>query len=204
MKKITLLLVALLCFNFSINSQSKKLSIIVKDSKNKPIPGAIILFDDIRQKKWTNAKGEYKIKLEKTPKEISAFSPKIGIQKIKYNGQKTVLIKILKGKDKNLITFNNDNNSVNSNLFQYANIYDYLRGKVPGVNISGGNISIRGNNTINGNSTPLFVLNGNVVNQDLFSQIAPIDIKSVKVLKGPESSKYGVRGANGVIEVFSK
>ena len=204
MKKITFLLIAIIAFNFSVNSQTKKLTIKVTDRNNKPIPGAIILFDNVRQKSWTNSKGIFKTKIKEHPKEITAFSPKIGIKKIRYAGQETVYLKILKGKDKNLISVDNDHNTVTANAFQYRNIYDYLRGKVPGVNIVGNTISIRGTNTVNGTSTPLFVFNDIIISQDNFSQIVPSDIKSVKILKGPESAKYGIRGANGVIEVTSK
>ena len=49
--------------------------------------------------------------------------------------------------------------------------------------------------------TPLFILNGTSVGQDTFGTISPSDIKSLTILKGPESAAYGVRGANGVIIV---
>ncbi|WGH75286.1 TonB-dependent receptor plug domain-containing protein [Tenacibaculum tangerinum] len=204
MKKIVFLFIISLTFNLSASSQTKKLVIKVTDENNKPIPGAIILFDNVRQKSWTNSKGVFKTKIEETPEEISAFSPKIGIGKVKYSGQEVVHLKILKGKDKNLISVEDQHNNVTANAFQYRNIYDYLVGKVPGVNVVGTSIMIRGVNTVNGSTTPLFVFNGTIVSQSYFGQIVPTDIKSVTILKGPESAKYGIRGANGVIEVTSK
>jgi TonB-dependent SusC/RagA subfamily outer membrane receptor len=93
-------------------------------------------------------------------------------------------------------------NYKNDNPIQYRDIYDYLRGKVPGVSIDSENrIIIRGYNTIYGNRNPLFILNGNQVEQEVFSNIVPTDIKYVKILKGTETSAYGSRGANGVIIV---
>ncbi|MCI2229094.1 TonB-dependent receptor plug domain-containing protein [Polaribacter sp. MSW13] len=65
-------------------------------------------------------------------------------------------------------------------------------------------ISIRGYGSINGNMTPLFVVNGSNVSQETFGQIIPNDIKSVTILKGPETARYGVRGSNGVIVITTK
>ena len=85
---------------------------------------------------------------------------------------------------------------------QFRNIYDYLRGQVPGVNVGQNNqINIRGYNSINGSTTPLFVLNSNAVDQVVLETVVPTTIRSVVILKGPEASKYGSRGANGVIEI---
>jgi len=193
MKKNILLFGAfILCLN--LFAQSKKLTIKVLDGNNNPVAGAIILFDDVRQKRWTNSNGIFKTKLELEPKQISAFHPKIGIKKIKYNGTKKLFIKIKKGK--NLYAKDNSNRN------QFYNIYDYLRGKFPGVNIASDNtITIRGFNTVNGSTTPLFILNGLSIAQETFSIISPSDIKSIKVLKGPDTAIYGARGANGVIVV---
>ncbi|REH54631.1 TonB-dependent receptor-like protein [Tenacibaculum gallaicum] len=195
-----LLLITSLVFCFSINSQTKKLTINVVNNKSKPIPGAIILFDNVRQKSWTNSKGIFKIKISEAPKEISAFSPKVGIKKVKYNNEKEITITIDEGNDLTLV---GNTNVKNIGTSQYRNIYDYLRGKVPGVLVGTGNtILIRGYNTVNGNSTPLFVINNNAVDQSVFSDIVPSNIVSIRILKGPEAAKYGSRGAHGVIEVI--
>ncbi|CAM1370135.1 TonB-dependent Receptor Plug Domain [Tenacibaculum sediminilitoris] len=202
MKKIIFLFVALLAFNLSADSQTKKLTIQVTDENNTPVAGAIILLDNVRQKRWTNAKGEYKIKLEKKPKQVSAYSPKIGIIKVAYNGEKKLILKIKEGNDHYI---SGDTRSKNINPIQYRDIYDYLRGQVAGVNITGSNnINIRGYNSINGSTTPLFILNNTAVNKTIFSNIVPTTIKSIRVLKGPETATYGSRGANGVIIVQTR
>ena len=181
-----------------MNSQGQKILIEVKDVSRKPVAGAIILFDDVKQKRWTNDKGIFKTKLKTTPKKISAFHPNIGISTIKYNGQSNISIIIKKGNDTYL--FSNASNKIISS--QFNNIYDYIRGKVSGINISSDNIiRIRGYNSINGNMTPLFILNGVEIPKDIFSQIMPDEIESVTVLKGPDSAIYGIRAANGVIIV---
>ncbi|WP_445748009.1 TonB-dependent receptor plug domain-containing protein [Polaribacter sp.] len=177
-----------------------KLTIIVKDYNNNPIPGAIILIDNKKQDRTTNENGNFKITLKISPNEIAAFSPSIGIKKIKYKGETNLELVLTENKDLNLLSENT--NYKNDNPIQYRNIYDYLRGKVPGVNIDSENrIIIRGYNSINGSRNPLLILNGNPIEQDAFSNIVTTDIKYIKVLKGTETSAYGSRGANGVIIV---
>lgn len=56
-------------------------------------------------------------------------------------------------------------------------------------------------------SSPLFVVNGNVVGTDysnVFTLVNPYDVDSVSVLKGSDASIYGTRGANGVILIRTK
>ena len=210
LKPIFLLLLAFVSINSFGQKEKKKtkknepvkLNITVKDENNKPVAGAFILFDDVRHPRRTNSKGIFKIKLNKSPKIISAFSPKIGIQKVKFNGKKNMLITIKGGKDSYVV--NTPKNKVAS-IMQFNSIYDYLRGKVAGVHVYPNNtIKIRGTNSVNGSTTPLFVLNGIPVDQDIFGNVVPTTIKSVVVLKGPETATYGLRGANGVIKVTTK
>ncbi len=201
MKKIKYILLTLITF-LALNSfgqKSTKLTIKVKDEQNKPVPGAVILFDDVKQKRLANSNGIFKAKLKKEPKIISAFSPSIGIAKVKYDGKNNIVIKITEGNE--LYVVNTSNNKVDSTI-QFRDIYDYMRGKVPGVNVSPNNrITIRGFNSVNGSTTPMFILNNMQVDEAFFADVVPTTIKSIKVLKGPETANYGSRGANGVIEV---
>ena len=84
----------------------------------------------------------------------------------------------------------------------YSNIYDYLRGRVPGVTIVGKSIRIRGVGTPNGNPEPLILVDG--VETDDISDLNPGDIQSVEVLKDGSASIYGVRSANGVILITTR
>lgn len=186
---------------FSQEKEAIKLNIQVVDQANNPIAGAIILFDDVKQERTTNENGNFKIILKKSPKSISAFSPNIGIKKIVYDNSSD--IKIIITPENNIYSIKNEDiNYKNDDPIQYRNIYDYLRGKVSGLNIdSNYRITIRGYGTVNGSTTPLFILNDNPVDQTIFSNIEPTTIKHVKVLKGPETAAYGSRGGNGVIIV---
>lgn len=203
MKNKLLILVLTTFLSINLSAQSKKITIKVKDSKNKPVSGALILFDNVKQKVWTNSKGIFKAKIKTNPIIISAFHPNIGIVKTKYNGKRNITLVIKKGNDLQLSDNSPKEKVINAG--QFNDIYDYLRGKIPGVNVSSDNtILIRGYSSINGSMTPLFILNGTNVSQEVFGRIIPNDIKSVTVLKGPETARYGVRGANGVIIVKTK
>ena len=103
-----------------------------------------------------------------------------------------------------------------------------LSGKVPGVNITGGNgapgagtrITIRGNNSFTGNNQPLFVVDGipfdnsvnstggyntNTVTSNRGYDIDPNNIESMTILKGAAASAlYGSRAANGVVVITTK
>ena len=84
----------------------------------------------------------------------------------------------------------------------YTNMYDYLRGRVPGVTVNGKTIRIRSLDTPNGNADPLILVDG--VPVDDLDGINPGDVQSVEVLKDSSSSIYGIRGANGVILITMK
>ena len=74
-------------------------------------------------------------------------------------------------------------------------------GSDPKIRIRG-NSSLRGGNSIN---EPLYVLDGQVITSEAFYNLNPQDIKDIKVLKDAAAcALYGVKAANGVIEVTSQ
>lgn len=90
-------------------------------------------------------------------------------------------------------------------------LVEHLR-RVPGVQVKGSgtnaSIVIRGIASITSGTEPLFVVDGQPLAGGLqyASQMVPVhDIKSIRVLKNAgETGIYGVRGANGVIEIYLK
>ena len=73
-------------------------------------------------------------------------------------------------------------------------------GGVPGEEMT---IRIRGMNTINGDSSPLYVIDG--VPRNNMSDINPNDIASIQVLKDASATSiYGSRGGNGVVLIETK
>jgi TonB-linked SusC/RagA family outer membrane protein len=95
-----------------------------------------------------------------------------------------------------------------------TNVNQALQGRVAGVFIGGGSkpsddatIRIRGINTINSGSSPIYVVDGLVMenNQGGFNSINLNDVESVQVLKDASATAlYGSRGANGVVVVTTK
>lgn len=85
----------------------------------------------------------------------------------------------------------------------YSNIYDYLRGRVAGVDVNGTTIRIRGERSIIGGNDPLILVDG-VETSDI-SFLSPEDVQSIDVLKDASSTAlYGSRGANGVIIITTR
>lgn len=64
---------------------------------------------------------------------------------------------------------------------------------------------IRGTNSINSGTAPLFILDGIPVSSSDFNTLNPADIESVSVLKDASSTSiYGARAANGVVVITTK
>lgn len=90
-------------------------------------------------------------------------------------------------------------------------LIDHLR-RVPGVQVFGdgsnASITIRGISSIKSRTEPIFVVDGQQISGGLqfVTRMVPVnDIKSIRVLKNPnETAIYGVRGANGIIEIKLK
>lgn len=66
-------------------------------------------------------------------------------------------------------------------------------------------MTIRGTNSINSGTEPLFVLDGVVISSSDFNMINPADIENLSVLKDAASTSiYGARAANGVVVITTK
>lgn len=85
----------------------------------------------------------------------------------------------------------------------YENILDYLKARVPGIEVLGnGRVRVRGENSLNLNTDALIMVDG--VQMDDLLSVNPNDVYSVDVLKDASASSYGAKGANGVILITTK
>ena len=93
-----------------------------------------------------------------------------------------------------------------------ANVTNALQGKVAGVQVvnssgqpgSGASIRIRGTGSINGGTTPLYIVDG-APYEGSINSISSYDIASITVLKDAAATAiYGARGANGVVLITTK
>ena len=95
-----------------------------------------------------------------------------------------------------------------------ARVDNMLQGRAAGVNVVSTSgepgapavIRIRGMSSINGNNSPLFVIDGFIAGTDFnLSNLNVNDVESIEVLKDASSlAIYGTRGAAGVILINTK
>lgn len=79
----------------------------------------------------------------------------------------------------------------------------YSEQQIVGIDIVSDCHSFFGINTPN--IQPLYILDGKEINQEILETIKPEDVESINVIKGKNAiDKYGEKGKNGVIEIFSK
>ncbi|MBR7128754.1 MAG: SusC/RagA family TonB-linked outer membrane protein, partial [Tidjanibacter sp.] len=88
-----------------------------------------------------------------------------------------------------------------------------LQGQVAGLSVLSNTgepsasavMTIRGTNSINSGTAPLYILDGVPISASDFNTINPADIESLSVLKDASSTSiYGARAANGVIVITTK
>lgn len=91
-------------------------------------------------------------------------------------------------------------------------VENMLNGKAPGVYVASGSgqpgsrasVRIRGQVTLSGSTSPLWVIDGVIVGKDA-GDLNPDDIASISILKDAASTAiYGSQGANGVVLVTTK
>ena len=98
----------------------------------------------------------------------------------------------------------------------YTNILNYLNGRFAGVLVKGDKIIINGFGSIKSSAAllnadlpqvsddPLILLDGFPVTIDQIKYYPMYDIDVVEVVKGADATIFGVRGANGVISIFTR
>ncbi|NND09733.1 MAG: TonB-dependent receptor plug domain-containing protein [Flavobacteriaceae bacterium] len=224
-RKFPCLAIFLLCFSFSFGQN--EISGTVFNSRNKPVANALIYMDSINSGVTTDKKGFYKVQVPENAKDINVYSYKYGllsstipeekvINFIYIDNKKTRKGKRVKKSKPVEIYFSDEENAyvvkkvdkvvpdeLYPDIVSFRNIYDMIRGRVPGVYVTSDNrVRIRGVNSPNSTSDPLFIVDGTPVYS--IGNILPINVKDIKVLKGAETAIYGARGANGVILITTK
>ena len=86
----------------------------------------------------------------------------------------------------------------------YSNVLDAMQGRIPGVNITGNTVTIRGVSSFLGSSEPLILIDGVPTDMEAIRTIPVNDVERIEILKGPKAAMYGTRGANGVISIHTK
>jgi len=206
-----LIAVSLLQFASAQKSDKKSdkpvtISGYVKNQYEIPVIGAVFYIDNVRTSYITNSNGYYKIKVNPSAVSLKVLSSEFGSAEILIAGQSKINFTLnnndgqsLKpgepGKEEALSASNNRSSGRKMNT--YNNIYQMIQVEIPGVIVSGKNIQIQQGHSFLGSSTPLFVVNGVIVNS--IDNINPVEVKSLSVLKGSSAAIYGVNGSNGVL-----
>ena len=210
-------------FNISsAQNTGRKITITGKvvDGTSAPVANAIIMIDGEKTDYLTDRDGSYKIKVGKENTKIGVFtSPDRMIEEVldgrnvinfkftvsvpeQYKGKRDIDNEVIdvgyrNAKKNSLTSPVGEIKGTKSKYASYNNIYDMIRGEVPGVAVNGTSIMIRSTTTVNGNTEPKFVVDGVPVNT--IDNIQPIDVRSISILKGSSAAVYGSRGSNGVI-----
>ena len=224
MKKILLLLICLVTCCCYAQERKVPFNGILKDFNDKPINKAKVYIKSPKSYSKTNKLGAFGLTNVDYSDTLKILIKK-QLYKIPIENQRSIVIlldektgKFATREDQDLLNRRFDHvihrernigmiisgeriRQTNSN-----NLLEALNGKVPGLNVSmneSGTVAkanIRGINSFNSDTTPLFVLDGFVVSS--VNDIPLHDIDYVEVLK--EGSFYGSRGANGAILIFTK
>lgn len=227
MKKLFLFLTAVFCLAMSAYAQRTVTGTVVDAETDEPLVAATVLPIGGGTGTITDIDGNFSLNLPGSVKEIKfsyvgyatqtvAVSDKMNIALVPDNKLETVVVTGY-GSGKKLGSVVGAVSVVGEEQFQNvptATFVDALQGQVSGLSIysaSGdpssidNDIRLRGVNSITAGNTPLFILDGAPVSQNVFTTLNPSDIESVTVLKDAASvAIYGSRAANGVIVITSK
>ncbi len=222
-------------FSFLL-AQDRKISGTITDDLGKPLAGATIsLKKNPSLATATNSNGQYSLAIPSGP-AILVISY-VGMDNMEVNvGGKTAIDVALKstssalsevvvvgyGKSKraNLTTAQTSISSKEIEKTVNTTVEQAIQGRAAGVYVTqnsgqpGGGISvnIRGISSINGNTEPLYVIDGVQIqgggsanSSNPLAGLNPADIEDMQILQGPSATAiYGCRGTNGVILITTK
>ena len=219
---------ALLCvlLSFSAIAQNKiTVTGVIYDENGEPMPGAGVLIEGTTKGAVADIDGKYSIETAKGTALVYNF---IGYKDQVVTVREKSVINVTLEPDRTVLDevvvvgygtmkksdLTGSVSSVNSKaieVFKTGSVMEALGGQVAGVNVvsadgtPGGSfdIKIRGIGTVNGDSSPLYIVDGFEV--ESLSFLASQDILKMDFLKDASASAiYGARAANGVVLVTTK
>lgn len=224
--RLCTVLVAMMFMAVSAIAQTITITGTVEDNNGDPIPGANVVVKGTTQGSMTDIDGKFAIPNVSTKATLRVSFIGYSEQEIPVQGKSS--FKIVLTEDSELLddvvvvgygTVKKANvigsiAKVNADALEdrpVTRVETALQGQMAGVSVRtttgtpGGDVTInvRGAASINGQSTPLYVVDG--VPTESLSGINPGDIQSIDVLKDAASAAiYGSRGSNGVVLVTTK
>lgn len=221
-----LFLSVFLLTGMTMYGQQKTISGTVVDEQGIPLPGVNVLVKGTTTGVQTNFDGKYSLNAELGQTLVFSF---IGYKTEEVEVGSSNTIDVILGTQADSLeevvvvgygtttkrSFTGSITSVDAEELSKKNVSNVgqaLAGEAAGVRVitntgqpgSEPSIRIRGIGSINGNRSPLIVLDGIPFNGNL-SSINPADIASTTILKDASATAiYGSRGANGVIVITTK
>lgn len=229
MKRITCFLIALIGGFFSVYAQSLPVQGTVTDENNMPLLGVNVLIKNKTKGTTTDFDGNYSI--EVAPQDTLVFSY-VGFVNKEFviNNAQTLnvvlqedsseldeIVVVGYGTQKKSVTTGAISSVKAEELEKVPNgrVEQTLQGRASGVTIaansgqpgSASTVRVRGITTFNtyGGNSPLWVVDGVIVDSGGIGYLNQSDIQSIEVLKDAASlAIYGARAASGVILVTTK
>ncbi|MEG1616218.1 MAG: TonB-dependent receptor [Bacteroidales bacterium] len=200
---------------------------VVKDALGITIPGVNVVVKGTTQGTVADWDGNYTINAPKgstlvfsyigfTPKEVLVSAQTTLNVVLEEDTQKLDEVVVVAYGVRKKGTVSGSVGVIKSDAFENTPVASFdqaLQGKATGLEVlsnSGepsapASFKIRGVNSINAGTTPLFILDGIAISANDFSAINPNDIDNISVLKDASSTSiYGARAANGVIVITTK
>lgn len=219
-----LLLFMLFCFSNTWAQTENRVTGTVADTKGEPLPGATVAVKGTTKATSTDGSGKFSIlakagdvlvitSVSYTPKEVritGAKTYKITLAEANTALTEVVVVGYGTSSRKTLSSAITTVKPEDLNQGAIADVGQLLQGKVAGVNITASGdpnkpaaVILRGASTVNGSSTPFYVIDG-IPGADI-TAVAPADIASMDVLKDAAATAiYGNRASSGVIMVTTK
>ena len=206
---------------------AQKVTGVVVDETNSPLPGVNVVVKGTTNGVITDVDGAYSITPKDVQKDVLQFSF-IGFdtKEIKINGEKVINVQLASStlqieevvavgygvvKKRDLTGSVSSVKSDEITKTTSSNAMQAMQARVPGLDIqqsngqagAGININLRGNRSISASNSPLILVDG--IEYGSVLDVNPSDIESMEVLKDASSTAiYGTRGANGVIIITTK
>jgi TonB-linked SusC/RagA family outer membrane protein len=198
---------------------------VVLDENVEPVIGANVMVPETSVGAATDLDGKFQIAMPPGKNTIQVSYLGYQTQTVSVAGQPTVTIRLVpenQGLDELVVIgygtvkkrdLTGAVVSIKSEDITIAptdNIMEALQGRVSGMDImktsgqvgSDVDILLRGNRSIYGSNSPLFIIDGI---PESYSRVNPSDVESIEVLKDASSTAiYGSAGANGVVIITTK
>ena len=223
-----LIVVCTLSVNSAIGQQRTYNGIVTEGEGDEPMIGAFVLIANTTRGVSTSLSGEFSIQAAPTDTLVISYigcqtqklplagiEGKINVKLVSDDQSLNEVVVVAYGVRRKGTIAGSVSNVAGDKMENIpAPSFDQaLQGQVTGLTVTSNSgdpsaaadFSIRGTNSINSGTQPLFILDGTPISSADFNTINPNDIESVSVLKDASSTSiYGARAANGVIIITSK